>query len=750
MDQPKPPDPKRLIAALVGALVGVIVFGLLVSSCFTNRPYRPADDEKSIYYTTFYEEPKHFDPARCYGSDGYRILQQVYEAPLQYHYLKVPYELIPLTVERVPEPRYLDAEGNVLAADAPRGKVARVVYELKFKPGIRYEPHPSFARAEDGTHLWHLGAEGEFPEVEHPREIEGHGTRELSAADYAYQIKRMANPLLQCPIYSVLASYIDGFAEFSAELDAEITRRRAARREAAGALYNQEQDEKDNPIWIDLRKFKFPGVEVVDDLTLRIVLKRSYPQFKYWLAMPFFAPVPWEVDRFFVQPAAAARNLTLDRFPVGTGPYALTFAQSNWRMVLSRNPNFVDRETYPSEGMPEDGPAGLLADAGKPLPFLDEIVFVLEKEQMPGWQKFLQGYYDDSGIGSDVFDQAVDVKPGGAELTDFLVKKKIRLMTSASPTVFYYSFNMLDDVVGGLEEPKCKLRRAISIAFDIDELIQIYANGRAIPAMGPIPPQISGYAEGREGMNPYVYDWDEAAGVARKKSLDEAKRLLAEAGYPGGVGRDGRPLVLYFDTTGSGAGGKAYMDWMRKQFAKLGIQLQVRSTDYSQFQDKVLKGNCQIVRWGWHADYPDPENFLFLLYGPNGKVRAQGENTSNYSSPRYDELFEKMENMEDSPLRQEIIREMLDTARRDAPWIWGYYPVGYGLYHDWFRNAKPMAISYNTKKYHRIDVDLRNRLRREWNEPVTWPFWVLLLGVYAAIAPGAVAVWRRQTRGGGA
>ncbi|MHC5057280.1 MAG: ABC transporter substrate-binding protein [Planctomycetota bacterium] len=623
-----------------------------------------------------------------------------------------------------------------------------MVYELKVKPGIRYEPHPCFARSEGGSHVWHLGAGGEFPAVEHPLELGGRGTRELRAADLAYQIKRMANPLLQCPIFSVLARCIDGFEELSGRIGAEITRRRAARREAAGALYNQERDEAENPIWIDLREFDFAGVEVVDEHTLRILLKRRYPQFRYWLAMPFFAPVPWEVDRFFVQPAAAKRNMTLDRFPVGTGPYSLTFAQSNWRMVLSRNPSFAGRETYPTEGMPEDERAGLLADAGEPLPFIDEVVFVLEKEGMPRWQKFLQGYYDDSGIGNDVFDQAVDIGMQGPELTDFLVEKDIRLVTSASPTVSYFSFNMLDDVVGGLDEPKCKLRRAISIAFDIQEYIQIYHNGRAIPAMGPIPPQIKGHEPGREGMNPYVYDWDEAAGAPRRKHIDEAKRLLAEAGYPGGVGRDGRPLVLYFDTTGGGAGDKAYMDWMRKQFAKLGIQLQIRTTDYSQFQDKVLKGNCQIVRWGWIADYPDPENFLFLLYGPNGKVRAQGENTSNYSNPRYNELFERMENMEDSPERQAIIREMLEIARADAPWIFNYFPVSYGLYHEWFENAKPMTISRNSKKYHRIDVGLRKRRREEWNEPVTWPFWLLLLGTYAAVVPGAVAVWRRQTRGG--
>jgi len=750
VDQPRPRDPKRLIAALVGALAGTIAFGALVSSCFTNHPYRRADDDKSIYYTTFREEPKHLDPARCYSASGYQFLQQIYEPPFQYHYLKVPYEIIPLTVERVPEPRYLDTDGNTLADDAPQGIAVRAVYELKIKPGVRYESHPCFARTEDGSYAWHLGADGKFPPITHPLELGGVGTRELRAEDYAYQIKRMANPLLQCPIFSLLARYIDGFEELSGRIGAEIDRRRAKRREEAGALYIQERDEAENPILIDLREFDFPGVEVVDDYTLRIILKRRYPQFKLWLAMPFFAPIPWEAERFFLQPAAAKQSMTLDRFSVGTGPYALTYAQSNWRIVLTRNPSFAGRETYPTEGMPEDGPAGLLADAGKPLPFIDKIVFSLEKEPMPRWQKFLQGYYDASAIGGDVFDQAVDVTMQGPELTDFLVEKNIRLEMSPSPTVYYYAFNMLDDVVGGMGERKSKLRRAISIAFDIEEYSQIFRNGRSIAAMGPIPPQITGNLSGREGMNPYVYDWDEAARVARRKHIDEAKRLLAEAGYPGGVGKDRRQLVLYYDTYAGGAGDKAYMDWMCKQFAKLNIQLQIRSTDYNQFQEKTDKGNWQIVSWGWHADYPDPENFLFLLYGPNGAVRAQGANTANYENPRYDALFARMENMEDSPEREAIISEMLDIARADAPWVWGLYPVDFGLYHEWFRNAKPMSISYNTKKYHRMDVDLRRRRRTEWNEPVTWPFWVLLMCIYAAVAPGAVAVWRRQTKGGGA
>ncbi len=65
---------------------------------------------------------------------------------------------------------------------------------------------------------------------------------------------------------------------------------------------------------------------------------------------------------------------------------------------------------------------------------------------------------------------------------------------------------------------------------------------------------------------------------------------------------------------------KAVLDWMVKQFAKIGVQLELRATDYNRFQDKVDKGSLQIFWWGWFADYPDAENFLFLLYGPNSKA----------------------------------------------------------------------------------------------------------------------------------
>ncbi|MEK7270705.1 MAG: ABC transporter substrate-binding protein, partial [Planctomycetota bacterium] len=291
-----------------------------------------------------------------------------------------------------------------------------------------------------------------------------------------------------------------------------------------------------------------------------------------------------------------------------------------------------------------------------------------------------------------------------------------------------------------------KLRRAFSIALDIEEYIQIFRNGRGIPAQGPIPPGIAGYQEGKDGINPFVYEWDEKAGKPRRKSIEEARRLLAEAGYPNGRDAGGKALVVYLDTAATGPEAKATLDWLRKQLVKIGVQLQIRATDYNRFQDKVLKGNCQILFWGWNADYPDPENFLFLLYGPNSKVVSQGENACNYDSPKFNALFKEVENMPNSPERLAKIREMLGIYREDAPWIGGFHSIGYALIHDWYLNVKPMGIGENTLKYKRINPDLRARRRKEWNEPNTTPVWIALALLVASAIPASIGIYLRERR----
>lgn len=241
-----------------------------------------------------------------------------------------------------------------------------------------------------------------------------------------------------------------------------------------------------------------------------------------------------------------------------------------------------------------------------------------------------------------------------------------------------------------------------------------------------------------------MYDWVD--GAPRRKSIDEAKKLLAEAGYPNGIDpKTGRPLVLYLDTVARGPDSKSTLNWYRKQFDKLGIQLVLRTTDYNQFQQKMLNGNAQIFMWGWNADYPDPENFFFLLYGENAKVGKGGENAANYSNPEFDRLFERMRNMDDSPERFRIIQAMQEILRHDSPWLFGYHPKSFSLHHSWYLNLKPNLMANNGLKYRRIAAEQRELKRAEWNRPVYWPLARSSALLVAAIVP-AYSTYRRRMR----
>ncbi|MDA8108288.1 MAG: ABC transporter substrate-binding protein [Betaproteobacteria bacterium] len=714
-------------------LVPALALAVTLAACgrVWNDPYPAADRGKNILYSAFVERPKHLDPVQSYAEDESRFIQQVYEPPLQYAYLARPYRLVPLTATEVPHPQYLDRDRRPVPATSPA--VAYSVYTIHIRPGILYQPHPAFARDASGALRYdHLSRE-RIAGLASPYALPHSGTRELVSDDYIYEIKRLAHPRLYSPIFGLMSQYIVGLSDLAARLRA-VDERMKASGQGEG--------------WIDLRKYPLAGVERVDAHTFRITLKGRYPQFVYWLAMPFFAPVPWEVDKFFQQPGMAAKNFTLDWWPVGTGPYMLTENNPNARMVLERNPNFRG-EPYPSTGEPGDRREGLLADAGKTMPFIDKVIFSREKESIPYWNKFLQGYYDSSGVSSDNFDQAVRISvEGEAALTPQMRRLGIQLRTSVATSILYIGFNWLDPVVGGAmggaaAERARKLRQAISIAVDMEEYLQIFANGRGIVAQGPIPPGIFGYRGGAAGVDPVTHVWRD--GAAHRRALAEAKRLLAEAGYPDGRdARTGEPLVLYLDTVSRGPGDKARLDWWRKQFAKLSIQLEVRETDWNRFQEKIRKGSEQIFILGWDADYPDPENFLFLLDGAQSRALHNGENAANYSNPEYDALFERMRNMPDSPERQKLIDRMVDIARNDAPWIWGYFPKDYVLYHGWLSNVKPNDMARNNIKYLRVDPAQRAAYQRRWNRPMLWPLALLVALIAAAVVPAVIGYRRRE------
>lgn len=687
---------------------------LLLSSCSdqaVNSPYPVTQAQDNVLYTAFTQRsPKYLDPASSYSSDETPFTYSIYEPLYGYEYLQRPYQLTTRTAVEVVHPYYVDDQGNRLPDDAPDTEVAQSIYDIPIKSGVLYQPHPAFAKDETGEYIYYpidpdtLKDKYAIPDFMHS------GQRELTAHDYVYGFKRLASPRVISPIYAFFADHIVGLKDYGDQL-----------RELAPSM--------DDAEWLDLRDYDFEGVEAVDDQTLRIKVLGKYPQFSYWLAMTFTAPIPWEADRFYHQPNMAAHDLSLNTWPVGTGPYMMTESIRNRRHVLSRNPNFRG-DPYPCHGEAGDEAAGLLVDCGQPTPFIDSVVFSLEKESVPLMGKFLQGYYDipqvergDYGVAMTV---AAEDSPDKAALYK---ERNLTLRTLAESQLFYFGFNWLDPVVGGGDTPEQAeknryLRQAISIAFDWEQFVTIFQNDQGQVAHGPLPSGVRGHQALPEGHNPYVYELRDTH--IQRKSLEEAKVLLAKAGYPDGRdSQTGAPLILYFDSAG-GMGSSAMLDWMRRQLQQLGIQLEVRATDYNRFQEKMQRGVAQMFMWGWVADYPDAENFLFLLYGPHARAKGGGENASNYQSAEFDALFEKMRYLDDGEEKDQLITQMVAIVQKDAPWMFGYVPNSGGVYQQWVKNAKPTQMVRNTLQFLRLDPELRAQSQAQWNQPLWWPLWVLL------------------------
>jgi ABC-type transport system substrate-binding protein len=470
--------------------------------------------------------------------------------------------------------------------------------------------------------------------------------RELVAEDFVYSFKRLADIKNRAEGWWTLDGMIKGLNEF------------------------REHSKKSK-----VTDYSLPveGLEAPDERTLRITLTRPYPQFLYVLAMSFTMAVPRE--------AVEEYGEEIISHPVGTGPFMLKSWRRGSKLILVRNPNFRE-EYYPTEGEEGDEEAGLLVDAGKRLPFLERIEFPIIIEDQPYWLNFMKGNLDVAGIPKDSFEQAINPN---MELRPEMVKKGIILTKTPLPDVTYIGFNMEDSLVG-----KNKLlRQAMSLAYNVKEVIKLFYNGRAIPAQGPIPPDIPGYDP--ELVNPY-----------RQYNLERARELLAKAGYPNGEGLP--PLVYENASTDTTA--RQMAEFFVKQMAKIGIKIKVNNNTWPQFLEKIKTKSAQVFGLAWIADYPDAENFLQLFYGPN---QAPGPNNTNFNHPEYNKLYEKVKYMADSPERRKLIKEMVAILIEECPWIFGTHRIGFGLRYAWVKNRKPHHFSHSLK-YTSIDSELRKKL----------------------------------------
>lgn len=716
-------------AAALGAVA-------LVAACDNNPWPKHSASENTIYSAMIENTPRHLDPTASYWSNDTLVTYQVYEPPYGYHYLKRPFELVPKTAEKVVTPSYLDKHGNHLPDDAPAEQIAESVYDVPIKQGILYQPHPAFAKDDKGQYRYHAMKPGELGHRESPMAFEHQGTRELVAEDFVYALKRHATTRITTPIFGVFSEYVIGLAGYSELIKKEDAKLRAG----------TDPSNLDKP-FLDFRRWPLAGASAPEKHLLRIRLKGKYPQWKYWMQMTFMAPVPWEADAFYAQPGLAERGMTLDQWPVGTGPYMVTEFEKDRRIVMQRNPNYRG-DLFPCEGMPDDKKAGLLADCGKKMPFVDKIVSVVEREGTPQRNKFRDGYYDlevfeRTDMGVTYIVEALDSE----DVREDYQRKGFTFPKYADVNSYVVGFNMLDPTLGGGDTAQGKararkLRQAIAIAIDWDEYSKIFPKKGGPTAMSPLPAGIPGSRDGTpEGLNPMTHHLVD--GKVQRRPIVDAKKLMEEAGYPSGRdAKTGTPLVVNYDVYYPATPErKPEIDWMVRQFAKLDIQLEVRATDNNQFQDKVRKNKHQVFWTGWNADYPDAENFLFLFYGPNAKSVSDGENTANYQNPVFDKLFSQLKTLDDGPQKQKVIDEMVAILREDAPWSFGFYPWASAAVQGWVHNSKPAILVRDHGRYLKLDVKAREAALASWNKPVWWP----LVAIVAALV-GVFAFTRRSMR----
>jgi ABC-type transport system substrate-binding protein len=527
--------------------------------------------------------------------------------------------------------------------------------------------------------------------------------RAITARDVEYSFKRMCDPKNNCPVASFFEDKVVGWKEYS-------------------KVFADASEAKDEAAVKKNYEASLPGVTVdpADPYTLVIKLNQPYPQLKYLMAMHFTTPQAREAVEKYGDEYA--------RHPVGSGPYKMDRYVKKQRIELSANPN-RHKDLYPSDGATdEEKKLGWLDDAGRQLPLADKVVFNIVKESTSSWNLFLQGYLDTAGVNNNNYQQVVASNGG---LSESMKARGISLRRDPLVNVYYYAFNMEDATFGGYTPEKRKLRQAISLTVDAEEFIQLMVQGNGQKADWLIPPGVFGNEE--TFKNPY-----------REVNLERARQLLAEAGYPNGVDpKTGKKLVLGYDNTATTAIGQQQVALLQRQVEKLGIKVESRTTNPNQFQEKLLKGQHQFIFYGWFADYPDPENFVFLLYGPNKKP---GPNSASYANPAYDKLFEKMRVMDDGPARQALIDEMRTIAVEDCPWIPVYHGLSMTLSYDWLKNTMSHPIANDMAQYRRVDYQDRARRQASWNTPIWLPVAIVLGLIGLSIVPAGKVVQQRINR----
>lgn len=478
--------------------------------------------------------------------------------------------------------------------------------------------------------------------------------RELVAEDFVYTIKRFADPKNRSPWAFMFEGRIEGLDE---HIEAA---RRTGRFDYAASV---------------------SGLQALDSHTLRIRLTQPNFVFLYTLAHTPIAAMAREV--------VEAYGDELMAHPVGTGPYVLKEWKRGSKIVLEANPGY---RGFVWDFKPEPGSAWdekIVAQMrGLRMPQIGRVEISVIEEEQSRWLAFQNAELDFVNVPgtfrSQVFDADRKLLPAWKD-------KGVAIFNQIEPDIVYTFFNFRDPVVGGFSKEKIALRRAIIMGYNLEEEIRVIRRGQAIRAIMPIPVGVVGHDHNWKPLNNY--------------DPDLANRLLDHFGYKRGADGyrsmpDGKPLVLRY-STGTTTFDRESNELWRKSMDAIGIRIEFQPGKFADHL-KAAKA-CQLMMWGasWLADYPDGENFMQLLYGPN----THQSNNGCYESKDFDAFYEKMLKLPDSPERNRLFLEMTRQVEVDAAWVYGTSRERNQILWPWVKGYKKHPIMHSDFIF--LDLDAR-------------------------------------------
>ena len=481
--------------------------------------------------------------------------------------------------------------------------------------------------------------------------------RELVAQDFVYALKRFFDPRWKSPIVSGLEeSKIIGLNEI---------RQRVLK------------DRSPFPYDIEVE-----GLRAIDRYTLQIRLQETSPHFVETFAAPdLHGAVAREVVEKYGDEIMA--------HPVGTGPFRLIDWRRSSRIVLERSPTYrgevFDGLTAAADPRSQQVAAAL---SGRKLPLVDRVeVFIIDEPQ-PRWLAFLNTEHDLLERLPATF---VNIAVPQGQLAPNLKKRSVQMSRVVGADITYTVFNMKHPVIGGYTPERVALRRAISLALNVDEEIRLPRRGQGVRGYAP--------------LNPHTYGYDPALVTEiGLYDLPRAKALLDTYGFTDRNGDgwreqpDGSPLVIEHMTQPDEA--QRPLEEIRKRnFDKLGVKLDLR---YGKWAEQLKSARAaKFMSWGLGSQANGFDSRLALQrgYGP----AAGGQNLSHFDNADFNRIYDQIRVTPNGPERLALIREAVRIWATYVPYKVHVHRIFTDMWHPWVSNYVRQPFSNRFWEY--LDID---------------------------------------------